>query len=115
MLPPWDQFRYLNWANIESKSKVVVFNSPYVADSNSDSSVRQRVLMCCPLPLPRSSAAPPPYLPVGNMVPVGSMAPAQPQGTVAFAPHPSMLSVAPPAAAAPHNNNEEDDDEDYDS
>ncbi|XP_075890049.1 dr1-associated corepressor [Nelusetta ayraudi] len=62
-----------------------------------------------------SSAAPPPYLPVGNMVPMGSMAPAQPQGTVAFAPHPSMLSVAPPAPPALHNNNEEDDDEDYDS
>lgn len=66
-------------------------------------------------PLPCSSAAPPPYLPVGNMVSMGSMAPAQPQGTVAFAPHPSMLSVAPPAAPALHNNNEEDDDEDYDS
>lgn len=62
-----------------------------------------------------SSAAPPPYLPVDNMVSMGSMAPAQPQGTVAFAPHPSMLSVAPPAVPALHNNNEEDDDEDYDS
>lgn len=54
-------------------------------------------------------------MPVDNTVSMGSMAPAQPQGTVAFAPHPSMLSVAPPAAPALHNNNEEDDDEDYDS
>uniref|UniRef100_A0A3P9QFB5 Dr1-associated corepressor n=1 Tax=Poecilia reticulata TaxID=8081 RepID=A0A3P9QFB5_POERE len=38
-------------------------------------------------------------------------------GTMAFAPHPSMVSVAlPPPAPAPHKNEEDDDDdEDYDS
>ena len=60
-----------------------------------------------------SSAPPPQYMQMSNMVSMGSMAPAQPQGTVAFAPHPSMMSVAPPAAPVPHKN--EDDDEDYDS
>ena len=51
---------------------------------------------------------------MGNMVPVGSMAPAQPHG-MAFAPHPSMLSVAPPPQAPAPHKNEDDDDEDYDS
>lgn len=50
---------------------------------------------------------------MGNMVSIGGMAPAHPQGSVAFAPHPSMMSVTPPAAPAPNKN--EDDDEDYDS
>ncbi|KAK5893800.1 hypothetical protein CgunFtcFv8_006637 [Champsocephalus gunnari] len=48
----------------------------------------------------------------------GSMAPGQSEGTVAFAPHPSMISVAPPPPAPePHKNEEDDDDddEDYDS
>ncbi|XP_019955670.1 dr1-associated corepressor isoform X2 [Paralichthys olivaceus] len=62
-----------------------------------------------------SSNAPPQYTHMGNMVSAGSMAPAQPQGTMAFAPHPSMMSAAlPPPAPAPHKN-EDDDDEDYDS
>uniref|UniRef100_A0A3Q3WVB1 Dr1-associated corepressor n=1 Tax=Mola mola TaxID=94237 RepID=A0A3Q3WVB1_MOLML len=60
-----------------------------------------------------SSAPPPQYMHMSNMVSMGSMAPAQPQGTVAFAPHPSMMSAAPPTAPVPHKN--EDDDEDYDS
>ncbi|XP_060887073.1 dr1-associated corepressor [Labrus mixtus] len=52
---------------------------------------------------------------MGNMVSMGGMAPAQPQGGMAFAPHPSMMSaVPPPPAPAPHKN-EDDDDEDYDS
>uniref|UniRef100_A0A3Q3EBL3 Dr1-associated corepressor n=1 Tax=Labrus bergylta TaxID=56723 RepID=A0A3Q3EBL3_9LABR len=39
----------------------------------------------------------------------------QPQGGMAFAPHPSMMSaVPPPPAPAPHKN-DDDDDEDYDS
>lgn len=63
---------------------------------------------------PHSSAAPPQHMHMGNMMSMGNMAPAQPQGTMAFAPHPSMMNVAPPAAAAPHKN-EDDDDEDYDS
>uniref|UniRef100_A0A3B3TLR7 Dr1-associated corepressor n=1 Tax=Poecilia latipinna TaxID=48699 RepID=A0A3B3TLR7_9TELE len=50
----------------------------------------------------------------GNMVTAANPAPAQ--GTMAFAPHPSMVSVAlPPPAPAPHKNEEDDDDEDYDS
>uniref|UniRef100_A0A3B5QG44 DR1-associated protein 1 (negative cofactor 2 alpha) n=1 Tax=Xiphophorus maculatus TaxID=8083 RepID=A0A3B5QG44_XIPMA len=50
----------------------------------------------------------------GNMATAANPAPAQ--GTMAFAPHPSMVSVAlPPPAPAPHKNEEEDDDEDYDS
>ncbi|KAK5848630.1 hypothetical protein PBY51_006227 [Eleginops maclovinus] len=55
-----------------------------------------------------SPNAPPQHMP-------GSMAPEQSQGAVAFAPHPSMISVAlPPPAPEPHKN-EDDDDEDYDS
>lgn len=56
-----------------------------------------------PDPLPsRSSNAPPQYMQMG------SMAPAQPQGGMAFAP--------PPPAPEPHKNeDDEDDDEDYDS
>ncbi|XP_034412455.1 dr1-associated corepressor isoform X1 [Cyclopterus lumpus] len=47
---------------------------------------------------------------------MGNMAPEQPQGGMAFAPHPSMISVAPPPPAPePHKNEEDDDDEDYDS
>ncbi|XP_068443614.1 dr1-associated corepressor [Clinocottus analis] len=46
----------------------------------------------------------------------GSTAPAQPPGGMAFAPHPSMISVAPPPPAPePHKNEDDDDDEDYDS
>ncbi|XP_073330568.1 dr1-associated corepressor [Pagrus major] len=61
-----------------------------------------------------SSNAPPQYMHMGSM---GSMAPAQPQGGMAFAPHPSMMSVAPPPPAPPPHKNQEDDDddEDYDS
>ncbi|XP_056224715.1 dr1-associated corepressor [Seriola aureovittata] len=62
-----------------------------------------------------SSNAPPPYMHMGNMVSMGSMAPAQPQGGMAFAPHPSMMSVAPPPPAPAPHKNEDDDDEDYDS
>ncbi|XP_071389841.1 dr1-associated corepressor [Centroberyx affinis] len=60
---------------------------------------------------------PPQYLHMGNMVPMGGAVPAQPQGGMAFAPHPSMMSVAPPPPApVPHKNEEDDDDdEDYDS
>lgn len=51
---------------------------------------------------------------MGSMVSVGNaMAPAHPQGNMAFLPHPSMMGVTPPAAPAPNKN--EDDDEDYDS
>lgn len=57
---------------------------------------------------------PPQYVHMGEMVSMGGMAPAQPQGTMAFAPHPSMMGVAPPPAPVPHKN-EDDDDEDYDS
>ncbi|XP_026208522.1 dr1-associated corepressor isoform X2 [Anabas testudineus] len=61
-----------------------------------------------------SSSAPPPYMHMGNMVSMGGMAPAQPQGGTAFAPHPSMMNISPPPLApALHKN--EDDDEDYDS
>lgn len=50
----------------------------------------------------------------GNMATAANPAPAQ--GTMAFAPHPSMVNVALPSPApAPHKNEEEDDDEDYDS
>ena len=66
---------------------------------------------------PYSSNAPPPYMHMGNMVSMGSMAPAQPQGGMAFAPHPSMMSAAPPPPAPPlhKNQDDDDDDEDYDS
>ncbi|XP_032400386.1 dr1-associated corepressor isoform X2 [Etheostoma spectabile] len=57
-----------------------------------------------------SSNAPPQYMHMG------SMAPAQPQGGMAFAPHPSMISIVPPPPAPePHQNEDDDDDEDYDS
>ncbi|XP_076580887.1 dr1-associated corepressor [Chaetodon auriga] len=62
-----------------------------------------------------SSNAPPQYIHMGNMVPVGSVAPAQLQGGIAFAPHPSMMSAAPPPPAPAPHKNEDDDDEDYDS
>ncbi|XP_068611976.1 dr1-associated corepressor [Brachionichthys hirsutus] len=57
-----------------------------------------------------SSNPPHQHTHMGNVI---SMAPAQPQGGMAFAPHPSMMSVTPPPPA-PHKN-DEDDDEDYDS
>lgn len=65
---------------------------------------------------PRSSDSSPPQE-MESMASMGSMAPAQPQGGMAFAPHPSMISVAPPPPAPePHKNEEDDDDdEDYDS
>ncbi|XP_028419882.1 dr1-associated corepressor isoform X2 [Perca flavescens] len=56
-----------------------------------------------------SSNAPPQYMLMG------STAPAQPQGGMAFAPHPSMISVAPPPPAPEPHRNEDEDDEDYDS
>ncbi|XP_078132418.1 dr1-associated corepressor [Sander vitreus] len=56
-----------------------------------------------------SSNTPPQYMHMG------SMAPAQPQGGMTFAPHPSMISVAPPPPAPEPHRNEDDDDEDYDS
>ncbi|XP_070785673.1 dr1-associated corepressor [Enoplosus armatus] len=62
-----------------------------------------------------SSNAPPQYMHMANMVSMGGMAPAQPQGGMAFAPHPSMMSAAPPPPAAAPHKNEDDDDEDYDS
>ncbi|AWP00823.1 putative dr1-associated corepressor-like [Scophthalmus maximus] len=62
-----------------------------------------------------SSSAPPNYMHTGNTVSMGSMAPAQPQGGMAFAPHPSMMSAAPPPSAPAPHKTEEDDDEDYDS
>uniref|UniRef100_A0A3P8TG37 Dr1-associated corepressor n=1 Tax=Amphiprion percula TaxID=161767 RepID=A0A3P8TG37_AMPPE len=55
------------------------------------------------------------YMHMGNMVSMGGMAPAQPPGGMAFAPHPSMMSVAPPPPPLAPHKNEEDDDEDYDS
>uniref|UniRef100_A0A3Q3IXX7 Dr1-associated corepressor n=1 Tax=Monopterus albus TaxID=43700 RepID=A0A3Q3IXX7_MONAL len=58
------------------------------------------------------------FMHMGNMVSMGSMAPAQPQGAMAFAPHPSMMSIAPPPPAPMPNKNEDDDDDydyDYDS
>ncbi|XP_028284581.1 dr1-associated corepressor [Parambassis ranga] len=62
-----------------------------------------------------SSNATPQYMHMGNMVSMGGMAPAQPQGAMAFAPHPSMMSAAPPPPAPPLHKNDDDDDEDYDS
>ncbi|XP_068164309.1 dr1-associated corepressor isoform X2 [Antennarius striatus] len=60
-----------------------------------------------------SSNTPHQYTHMGNMISMGAMAPAQPQGGMAFAPHPSMMNITPPPPApAPHKN---DDDEDYDS
>ncbi|XP_029310327.1 dr1-associated corepressor [Cottoperca gobio] len=57
-----------------------------------------------------SSNAPPQY------THMGSMSPTQPQGGMAFAPHPSMISVTPPPPAPePHKCEDDDDDEDYDS
>ncbi|XP_061565495.1 dr1-associated corepressor isoform X2 [Cololabis saira] len=60
-----------------------------------------------------SSSAPPQYMHMG------SMAPAQPPGSMAFTPHPSMMTNAPPPPPAPvlHKNqdDDDDDDEDYDS
>ncbi|XP_061922132.1 dr1-associated corepressor [Entelurus aequoreus] len=46
---------------------------------------------------------------------MGIMAPAQPHGPVAFAPHPSMVSTAPPPPASAPPKSEDYDDEDYDS
>lgn len=54
-------------------------------------------------------------MPMGNMIPVGGVAPAQPQGGMAFAPHPSMMSITPPPPAPVPHKNDGDDDEDYDS
>lgn len=69
-----------------------------------------------PLPAsPHSSNAPPQFMHMGNMVPMGGMAPAQPHSGMAFAPHPSLMSVAPPPPAPAPHKNEDDDDEDYDS
>lgn len=62
-----------------------------------------------------SSDAPPQYMPMGSMASMGGMAPSQPQGAISFAPHPSMISVAPPPPAPEPHKNEDDDDEDYDS
>ncbi|KAM3590611.1 uncharacterized protein V6R79_012563 [Siganus canaliculatus] len=62
-----------------------------------------------------SPNVPPQFVHMGNMVSLGSMAPAQPQGAMAFAPHPSMMSAAPPPPAPAPHKNEDDDDEDYDS
>ncbi|KAM9836483.1 dr1-associated corepressor [Aulostomus maculatus] len=62
-----------------------------------------------------SPNAPPQYMHTGNMVSVGGMAPAQPRGTMAFAPHPSMMSAAPPPPAPALHKTEDYDDEDYDS
>ncbi|KAM4536359.1 dr1-associated corepressor isoform 1-T1 [Odontesthes bonariensis] len=63
-----------------------------------------------------SSNAPPQYMHTGNTVSMNSLAPAQPPGSMAFAPHPSMMSnLPPPPAPVPHKNEDDDDDEDYDS
>lgn len=62
-----------------------------------------------------SSTAPPQYMHMGNLVSMSSMAPAQLPSGMAFAPHPSMMSVAPPPPAPAPHKNEDDDDEDYDS
>ncbi|KAM9426837.1 dr1-associated corepressor [Pholidichthys leucotaenia] len=59
--------------------------------------------------------APPQYVHMGNVVSMGSIAPAQPPGAITFVPHPSMMSVAPPPPAPAPRKNEDDDDEDYDS
>ncbi|XP_075999804.1 dr1-associated corepressor [Genypterus blacodes] len=62
-----------------------------------------------------SPNAPPQLMQTGNMTPMGGMAPAQPHGGMAFAPHPSMMSItSPPPAPMPHKH-DGDDDEDYDS
>uniref|UniRef100_A0A3Q2CAR3 Dr1-associated corepressor n=1 Tax=Cyprinodon variegatus TaxID=28743 RepID=A0A3Q2CAR3_CYPVA len=52
---------------------------------------------------------------MGNMVPAAILPPAQAPSTMAFAPHPSMVSIAPPPPAPVPHKNEDDDDEDYDS
>ncbi|XP_069015236.1 dr1-associated corepressor isoform X4 [Embiotoca jacksoni] len=63
-----------------------------------------------------STSAPPEYMHTGDTGSMGSVAPAQPAGGMAFAPHPSMMSAAPPPPApAPHKHEDDDDDEDYDS
>ncbi|XP_007555918.1 PREDICTED: dr1-associated corepressor [Poecilia mexicana] len=77
-------------------------------DDGSQSSTNQQAASMF-----HSSNPPSQFGNTGNMVTAANPAPAQ--GTMAFAPHPSMVSVAlPPPAPAPHKN-EEDDDEDYDS
>lgn len=69
-----------------------------------------------PVPPTHSSNTPPQYMHMGNMVSMGNMAPTQPPGSVAFAPHASTMSMAPPPTApTPHKNGDDDDDEDYDS
>uniref|UniRef100_A0A3Q1FD21 Dr1-associated corepressor n=1 Tax=Acanthochromis polyacanthus TaxID=80966 RepID=A0A3Q1FD21_9TELE len=55
------------------------------------------------------------YMHMGHMVSLGGLAPAQPPAGMAFAPHPSMMSVAPPPPPPAPHKNEDDDDEDYDS
>ncbi|XP_022065546.1 dr1-associated corepressor [Acanthochromis polyacanthus] len=62
-----------------------------------------------------SSNPPPQYMHMGHMVSLGGLAPAQPPAGMAFAPHPSMMSVAPPPPPPAPHKNEDDDDEDYDS
>ncbi|XP_036002128.1 dr1-associated corepressor isoform X3 [Fundulus heteroclitus] len=81
-------------------------------DDGSQSSTNQQAASMF-----HSSNAPSQVVHMGNMVSAATLPPAQALGTIAFAPHPSMVSIAPPPPApAPHKNEEEDDDdEDYDS
>ncbi|KAM4565337.1 dr1-associated corepressor [Fundulus diaphanus] len=80
-------------------------------DDGSQSSTNQQTASMF-----HSSNAPSQLVHMGNMVSAATLPPAQALGTIAFAPHPSMVSIAPPPPApAPHKHEDDDDDEDYDS
>ncbi|XP_038124436.1 dr1-associated corepressor [Cyprinodon tularosa] len=79
-------------------------------DDGSQSSTNQQATSMF-----HSSNPPSQLVHMGNMVPAAILPPAQAPSTVAFAPHPSMVSIAPPPPAPVPHKNEDDDDEDYDS
>ncbi|KAM4713821.1 dr1-associated corepressor [Anableps anableps] len=80
-------------------------------DDGSQSSTNQQATSMF-----HSSNAPSQLVHMGNMASAANLPPApQAPSTMAFAPHPSMVSIAPPPPAPAPHKNEDDDDEDYDS
>ncbi|MED6268806.1 hypothetical protein CHARACLAT_026262 [Characodon lateralis] len=79
-------------------------------DDGSQSSTNQQAASMF-----HSSNPPSQSVHMSNMVSAASLPPAQAPGTMVFAPHPSMVSIAPPPPAPAPHKDEDDDDEDYDS